>query len=241
MNENEAIEPWEDAVDMAMNYQYGIGDYIQDYNDAIKYYLKAIKLGYTQGYVDVAQIYALEFDDNKKAFEYYKAGAEKGCSECYSDMGLYYLYTEKNLDKALKSYELYIKYTPEEKFLNLHICNYLILSLKAIVIDKTKEDIEYFEKTLQYKDEILKYFNEDHYIPLIQEYKSFYDLPKSVQEDVIAEHKKYNIDGYITASFYSTLNLGNDFLDYLELIYSNNYISPNDSDGHLFENTFQMI
>lgn len=235
---DEDIAPWQDILDIAISYKYGRGDYIQDYDDAISYYLKAIKLGYTKGYQDIAEIYKYKFNNDKKAFDYYKAGTINGCVECYAGMGFYYLNTENNLDKALKSYELYIKYTPKEELFYLNICWYIMLSLKAIVIDNSRENIEYFENTLQYKDEILKCFKEHSIMSINHEYKSFYDLPKSAQNDAIAEYKKHNSMGYTTASFSATFHLGNDFLEYLKLIYSNNYISPHDFSGDLFENTF---
>lgn len=239
MNDNEAIEPWADILDKAVGYHYGIGDYIQDYQYAIKYYLKAIKLGYKTGYQDIGSIYEFDLEDTEKAFEYYRKGIDDGCIECYSEVGQYYMY--KDLNKSQKSYELYMKYTSEEDLIYISICQYLMLSIRTIVIDGSQEDIKYFEKTLQYKDKILKYFSEHDNMFLMHTYKSFYDLPVPIQEDMIMEYKKHNSSGYITASFSATFNLGKDFLDYLKLIYLKGYISPNDFDGFLFENNFLEI
>lgn len=239
MNDNEVIEPWLDMVDIAEGYYYGNGDYIQDYHYAIKYYLKAIKLGYKEGYHDIGMIYELDLEDEEKAFEYYRKGVDEACLECYSGVGLYYLY--KDLSRSQKSYELYIKNKPEKDLMYINICYYLMLSIRAIVIDGSQKDIKYFEKTLHYKDEILKYFAEHDNMFLMHNYKSFYDLPKPVQEDMIIEYKKHHSTGYLTASFSATFHLGKDFLDYLKLIYLKGYVSPNDFDGLLFENNFLEI
>lgn len=236
MSENEVIEPWDDTLGIAEEYYYGDGDYIQDYDYAIKYYLKAIKLGYKEGYHDIGMIYDLDLEDEKKSFEYYRKGVEDGCLECYSGMGQYYLY--KDLSKAQKSYELYLKNKPKENLMHISICYYLILSIRSIVIDGSQEDIKYFEKTLQYKDEILKFFSERDDMFLMHNYKSFYDLPEAIQEDMIMEYEKHDSMGYLTASFSATFNLGKDFLDYLKLIYLKGYVSPSDFDGSLFENNF---
>ncbi len=237
--DDENTEPWLDILAIAENYYYGMGDYIQDYHDAIKYYLKAIKLGYKQGYYDIAMIYELDLEDQKKSFEYYKKGIDHGCIECYSGIGQYYSY--KDVHKAQKSYELYMKNQPEEDLTYINICQYLMLSIRTIAIDGEQKDIKYFEKTLQYKDEILKYFSEYNNRFLMHNYNSFYDLPKPIQEDMIIEYEKHNSTGYITASFSATFHLGKDFLDYLKLIYLKDYIPPNDFDGFLFENEFLEI
>jgi len=240
--DDENVEPWLDMLMIAEEYHYGTGDYIQDYNDAIIYYLKAIQLGYVDGYQDIAQIYDYDLEDTKKAFDYYKKGASNGCPKCYAGMGSYYMYQEKDLSKAQKSYELYMKYTPEEELSYLDMCYYIVTTLKEIGIDNKKEDMEYFEKTFPYKDEILKYFSEkDTLFTLYCNYKSFYDLPKQSQEDAIEEYKNHNSTAYITASYSAQIELGEYFLNYLELIYKGNYISPSEYDLPIFAITFTEV
>lgn len=240
-NFDEDTEPWLDMQMTAEDYRYGTGDYIQDYNDAISYYLKAIKLGYADGYADIADIYDTELEDSKKAFDYYKKGISNGCSICYAGMGEYYMYQEKDLSKAQKSFELYMKYTPDEELFAMYICYYIFLTLKEIAIDNRIEGIKYFEKTLQYKDEILEYFSENNLFFLVCNYKSFYDLPKQTQEDGIKEYKSLNNTSYITASFSAEIELGEYFLSYLELIYADGYISPSDYDLPIFDITLREI
>ena len=91
-------------------------------------------MGYADGHQDIAQIYDYEFEDPKKAFDYYKKDASNGCSKCYAGMGFYYIYQEKDLTKAQKSYELYMKYTPEEELSYLDICYYIVTTLKEIAL-----------------------------------------------------------------------------------------------------------
>ena len=239
--DDENTEPWLDMLMIAEGYYYGTGDYIQDYNDAISYYLKAIKLGYVDGYQNIAEIYDYELEDSKKAFDYYKKGISNGCTKCYAGMGSYYMFQEKDFSKAQKSFALHMKYTPEEELLAIDICYYIVLTLKEIAIDNRKESIEYFEKTLQYKDEILEHFRKSFDFPFYCNYKSFYDLPKQSQEDGIKEYKSLNNTSYITASFSAEIELGEYFLNYLELIYTDGYISPSDYDLPIFDLTLIEI
>ena len=238
MDNEEIVEPWEDALETAEEYALGYGSHGQDNHKAIKYYLKAIELGYIQGYADIAMIYNLEFDDTEKSFEYYKKGAAKGCTSCYAGIGQYYYHTDSN--RSLRNYELYMKNTPIDELIYVHICQYLVLSIKSIVIDRIQDDIKYFEKTLAYKDEIFdNYSTGAHFIS--HDYDSFYDLPKQVQEELLLEYEKYDSNGYVTASYRGQFNLGEDFLYFIKLIYTDGYISPNDFDGMLFKNNFMEI
>ena len=231
IEENKDIEPWSDVLKIAEEYHYGYGDYIQDYNDAITYYLQAIKLGYKQGYYEIGMIYGLDLDDDKKSFEYYKKGITDGCIDCYSGLGQYYLY--KDFGKAKKSYELYMKYIPTEELLYPSICNYLFLTLWAIDIDKSENKIEYFDKTLPYKNDILQGFSERNFT-FYNTYKSFYDLPKIVQDGLVEYCKERAYTDYELSSYRAELKLENNFLDYLELIYKTGYMSPDDFDGEIF-------
>ena len=146
--DDENVEPWFDMLMVSDQYRYGVGDYIQDYHDAISYYLKAIRLGYSSGYSDIAEIYDYDLEDSQKAFDYYKKGVSNGCTICYAGIGSYYLH--KDLTKAQKSYELYMKYVPEEELSYPSMCYYIVTTLKEIVIDKKKEDIAYFGATCKF-------------------------------------------------------------------------------------------
>ncbi len=148
-------EPWDELLEKAKSFRYGIED-IQDDNDAIEYYLKAIKLGYVEGYQDIADIY-YDAGNPKKSFEYYKKAVNNGVYQCYTDIASYYLYEEKDFNKALQSYEFYMKHTEQDDLYCFNIVQYFKLAIYAIEVIKNRTDIVYFEKTIKYKNEILEY------------------------------------------------------------------------------------
>ena len=78
--EEEIKEPWEEVFDIAETYYYGYGDEIVDYEEAMIYYLKAIKLGSIKAYKSIGVMYDLGEgvrENHKKAFQYFKEGAKK--------------------------------------------------------------------------------------------------------------------------------------------------------------------
>lgn len=121
-----------------------------------------------------------------------------------------------------------MKYTPDENLIDVHICTYLMLAIKDVV-DSDKTDFDYFEKTLPYKEDILKYFNRRsiHMLPVY--YKSIYDIPKESQENMMQEYKRQNRD-YTGVSYYGVFMSTENFFHYIELIYSSGYRSPKDKD-----------
>jgi len=223
--------PWDELLEKAESYRYGIND-IQDDNDAIKYYLKAIKLGYTQGYRDIADIYR-DAENPKKSFEFYKKGANNGISECYADIASYYIYEEKDFEKALQSYELYMKHTDKENLYYFDIVQYFKLTIYAIEVTKNRTDIEYFEKTVAYKDKILEYLKSNISMPILELYKDYSsctELPYSLQDGLLREYDKINSDNYFTASYSGIFTLEYGFIKYLENVYAKGYSSPNNFD-----------
>jgi hypothetical protein len=236
-DEDEYLEPWSDILEIAEGYHYGVGDYLQDFNEAIIYYQKVIKLGYKPGYHDIGHIYTHDLNDEKKGFEYYKKGIDDGCSICYAALGFYYL--NKDINNAEKSFELYMKYTPEEELIDIYVLYYLMFSLKAIEIDKRKNEIEYLSKTLPYKKKILQDY---HLISTITyTYKSFYNLPETAQSALVTYCEERSYTDYMFSSYRAELELGSDFQNYLELIYETGYISPDDFDGEILKVEYMEI
>ena len=113
--EEEVKEPWEEVFHIAETYYYGYGDEIVDYEEAMKYYLKAIKLGSILAYAKIGIMYTLGEgvrENNKKAFQYFKEGAKKGDINCYAEMAKLFS-DQKNTDNALKSWKKYFELSNE--------------------------------------------------------------------------------------------------------------------------------
>ena len=72
-------------------------------------------------------------------------------------------------------------------------------------------------------------------------YKTFYNLPKFAQNGLIEYCKERSHTGYDLSSYRASISLNDDLLDYLKLIYKDNYISPNDFEGDLFNIEFEEI
>ena len=53
-----------------------------------------------------------------------------------------------------------MKNKPDTELSCVHIADYLMLSIIAIILDEKKQNIEYFSKTIPYKEEVFKYFKE---------------------------------------------------------------------------------
>jgi len=209
-NEFDYIEPWNDILDKALSYRYGLDDIIEDKNDAIKYYLKAIKLGYLDGYLDLGQL----MENDKKALYYYKLGIENGIHKCYAPMGSYY-FKEEDYEKALKCYSLYIKNVKKEEYMDAYIADYLFLSMYDIECNDNELEIEYMDKILIHKDKVLKYIKMSYWVCKIfsKEYEHFYQLPIAIRNAITSNKYKKNNDEYITAQYRINFIIKEGFLE----------------------------
>ena len=103
------IEPGQEMFDIAEDYYYGLDDEIVDYDEAMIYYLKAIKLGYIQAYIKIGIMYNSGEgvrENQKKAFEYFKEGAKRGSIDCYAEIAKMFD-GQDNTENALKSWKKY--------------------------------------------------------------------------------------------------------------------------------------
>lgn len=113
-------EPWRAVYEEAENHYYGLGDYLEDYEEALRLYKQAAILGCLDAYLRLGHMHHVGEGvraDTNKALKYYKEGARKGLLYCYWEMGQIYLYTEaikgpegnEGISKAEKCFELYMK------------------------------------------------------------------------------------------------------------------------------------
>jgi len=98
------IEPWAEAFDKARRYYWGFDDDIQDYEEAMVYFIKAIKLGSLEAYERVGSMYRRGegvSKNTRKALQFFKEGAKKGYMECYGRMAEVFT-SSGNMENARK-------------------------------------------------------------------------------------------------------------------------------------------
>jgi hypothetical protein len=110
--DDEPDYPWLALWEMAENYYYGLGNYIEDSEEAIKLYKQAVKLGCLPAYNRIGDIYHYAEND-KKALEWYKEGVRSGNYYCYSGMAFIFA-SNKQYDNFHKCYYLLFKNRSEQ-------------------------------------------------------------------------------------------------------------------------------
>jgi TPR repeat protein len=126
---------------MAEECQYGFGDHIQDYDEALKLYQDAARLGSPLAYEKIGDIFNFgkgTRQDLGKAVRYYKEGARKGNYFCWAAMALLFAYNDQ-MDNCVKCFARYFRERSEnfsedmEEDLNKHVFN--ILQYITIFLD----------------------------------------------------------------------------------------------------------
>jgi len=144
-------EPWKDMFEIAETYYYGLGDEIQDFEEAMNYYLQAIKLGSIEAYCKIGYMYSLGegVKENKsKAFQYFKEGAKKGDTECYAEMAMLFA-EQENIENALKSWKRYFELTTGD-------INSFYGEVYIHFVIENKLELKYIDKLIVVKNEILE-------------------------------------------------------------------------------------
>lgn len=95
-----------DILDTADAYYYGWNENIlQDYEEALKLYKQAAKLGCSEAYRKIGDMYKWGEgvnEDKKQALHYYQQGAQNGDGACWGEMAIYYFENNEpgNSDKC---------------------------------------------------------------------------------------------------------------------------------------------
>lgn len=150
--EEKIIEPWEEMFEIAETHYYGFGDEIVDYEEAMDYYLKAIKLGSVESYCRIGLMYTFGegVRENKgKAFKYFKEGAKKGHLDCYAEMAKLFG-DDENLENAKKSWNRYFELTADK-------INYLHGESYICLVMENNLELKYIDKLLDVKEEMLEF------------------------------------------------------------------------------------
>jgi len=145
------IEPWAEMLELAEGYYYGQDGEIQDYEEAMIYFMKAIKLGSLEAYVYVGDMYYFGegvVQNYKKALQFFKEGMKKGHMKCYGKMAGVFAY-EGHMDNASKCWAKFFEQDSSSlDFSQAH--NYM-----AYFIYENGFKLEYVDKLNSIVDEIL--------------------------------------------------------------------------------------
>lgn len=137
---------------------------MEDFDNMKKYYLMAIEKGNELAMNNLGMYY-YKLEDYEKAKEYLIQGAEKDGIDCIVNLGTYYNNIEKNLDKAVKQYEIGVEKENVDAMFKLGL------------VYKKKKDYE----------NMMKYFT--------MVFEKGDDDEKEILEDHLSDKKKFNILG----------------------------------------------
>jgi tetratricopeptide (TPR) repeat protein len=156
--------PWLEVWEMAENYYLGWNDYIEDYDEAMKLYKQAIKLGCLLAYQKIGDMYLYGFgvnESDKKALDWYKEGVKKGNYYCYSNMGDLFLLNGQieNFQKCYKSLFKSRDDKPNEvvERFGSGINRYCYQYISKCLIENTNPEKEIVKKIKPHKIGVIEY------------------------------------------------------------------------------------
>ncbi len=215
----------------ANSLRYGWDDEIEDIDEAIKYFMKAIKLGSVQAKEDLETTYSYLVLNNdnegnyKKAIKYGQDGIKIGLTNLYKDLGDIYNNSEYpiyNKDKAISYYKEGARNNDELCYFNL-----------AIIYQKENDEVN-ANKCYS------KFFNLRDKEQELHEICGAYYLQSIAlfQRDKIEfiEHLKPNIDNIVNCLANSALSILNnekqevihpDFIEYAKEVINGNIEQKN--------------
>lgn len=151
--------------EIANNYYYGENGYPQNYKEALKHYKKALKLGSTDAYASIGDMYSSGLgveEDKDVAAKYYLAGTEKANYWCYN--GLMRNFMLQGEWEGAKACFLAILKLCDNSQVSLACHGYILIHMSCgMEIDE--EDrcnmIPYAEDLFRYANYSLQQFNDD--------------------------------------------------------------------------------
>ena len=227
---DEYKELWDDDLTKSFEYQVMVDP--PDYEQARKYLLRAIKLGYPDGDRELAYLYEYHLHDSQKALYHYQQCAKQGDAECLGLLGQYFLH-KKNLPESYHYFYDYMRHAAETDLNILYVRSYLVLSILKIAMEE-KSTIDFLDKCKVLERELLddkkKYHNS-----FAHQYESFSDLPdqaKSVALEFFAEHEIIEYEQGV----YDVVYYWNDEVyKYLLSIFSYGFMLPEKSQRPFFD------
>ncbi|WP_110952977.1 GIY-YIG nuclease family protein [Anaerosinus massiliensis] len=144
--------PWEDVLEIADKYYYGLGDTLQDYYQAYNLYKKAAKLGSGEAYLKIGGMHRYGNGCNKDiklALDYLNQAINYGCHIAYGEMMSIYFFNEQ-FENAYKCWDKYIDYIQNDPSSALICQDYITLSYKNNL------PIKHINSMLTIQDEIIQ-------------------------------------------------------------------------------------
>jgi len=102
-------DPANEVYEMAEDYLYGLGDCLQDYDEALQLFKKAAKMGHPKAFLKIGIMYAYGegcLEDIDKALGWFKAGVKHSDPDCYAEMAKIYHQSGQE-DNARKCWNKY--------------------------------------------------------------------------------------------------------------------------------------
>jgi tetratricopeptide (TPR) repeat protein len=123
-------ELWQKILETAFDYYYGLGDKLEDYDEAVKLYKQASKLGCGEASHRVGDMYRNGEgvkEDHKVALQYYKEAVNQGEDICWGDMAiLFYEFEEYgNVEKCWDKLFMCPSMKGKEKELALYFIEFM--------------------------------------------------------------------------------------------------------------------
>lgn len=115
--ENSEFEEAEDCYIVGHIHYLGAGDALQDYDEALKYYMHSFELGHTEVCLRLGTMHINGEGcdiNNNKALEFFKEGVKRGDDNCYAEMASLFIVSE-HYENARKCWD---KYFGSAKFNN---------------------------------------------------------------------------------------------------------------------------
>lgn len=155
----ETSDPGSEIFEAAEAYYYGLGDTLQDYDEAFNLYHKAARLGSAEAYLQLGCMCRDgegHSKDNRCALEFFREGIKHGNDECWAEMAqIFYLEGHKSNEEKCWS-----KYFSSKSFDNfsfrrsIAIYNYIKNCLLEV------RDVAHKEQIMQVREEVVDFISQ---------------------------------------------------------------------------------
>jgi tetratricopeptide (TPR) repeat protein len=111
LHNDQSPNPWDSVLEEAVNFYYGIGDYLQDFEEAFKLYKDAARLGSSVALERIGEMYRLGQGVSRnyqKALDFYKEAVKKGNYYGHALMGEVF-FTQCQFENAQKCYKAFFR------------------------------------------------------------------------------------------------------------------------------------
>lgn len=196
-NNNLAAE----LIDQAKKFYYGLGDELEDEDEALSLFKKAAQLGSVEAYCYLGKMYINGSGckaDMRIALDYYKKGASLGDRACFAEMAKVYSTdgNYKNVRNMERCWEMFFNGLEDERLNDSDIWY-----LRQYIDNTAQYDIEMAEEyrklIVSYKDRIIKHI-EDSIEHAKDKYPNVVDI---YARDILYIERMFNSDENIDLNY----------------------------------------